>query len=414
MTFLTRCNKWWCFFTTFVFVLVLSGFSHGAYMDRELAEARERAMEKDFEGALDIYEFILDDDPENIEALSGRARVLAWMGRYKSARSAYREVLRLDPGSLESITGIADTYAWDLDYEKAKEILERERVKNPGSREILIRLARYNLRTGNRDEALYYARVILDDDPRDRDALEIRRKAAAIYSYEAFFGYSYLSINNSSDGHNLYGGTRYDSGDSYTVFGRLDFLDRFNETEGKITAGGSYRLSDRLQLSSELGFAPGADIFPTASGLVELATPALASWVVSGSLHYSYFDGADLFGISMAGEYYPYGYLSILSRFTLSKIEFDRGGSSTDGAFLLKTTLFLGSTDRLYAYFVYGNEAHRPNTIDRVGDIDAKILGFGGTVFFTHNWGVSPTFEYLDKNEDTRYMQVGLEILHRW
>lgn len=414
MKFPGLCKK--CAFLLFIFgfTLALCGSSHGAYMDRELQEAREKSMIKDFEGALDIYDYILDDDPENIEALKGRARALAWMGRYESARSTYREVLRLDPENLESKTGVADTYAWELQYEKAKSLMERERLKNPGNKEVLIRLARYNLRTGNRDEALYYSQKILDESPRDRDALEIKRKASALYKYESFFGYSYLDINNSSDGHNLYGGLRYSPGKAYALFGRLDFLDRFNETEGKITAGGSYRLSEKLQLSSELGIAPDAEVFPIASGFVELASPALSAWVVSGSLNYSHFRTADLFGLSIAGEYYPYGYISILSRVTLSRIEFDRGGSSTDPAFLLKTTWFIGSVNKIFAYFAYENEAYKPNTIDLVGDIDAKILGFGGTIFFMHDWGVSPSFAYIDKSGDTRYMQVGLEILHRW
>lgn len=409
-----RCKRGVFLLTIIAFIQALCVSGHGAYMERELKEAREKAMIKDFEGALDIYDFILDDDPENIEALSGRARVLAWMGKYGNARSTYREVLRLDPENVESKTGIADTYAWEQNYERAKGLMEKERVRKPGNREILIRLARYNLKTGNRDEALYYSQKILDDAPRDRDAMEIKRKVTAIYSYETFFGYSYLDINNSADGHNFFGGLRYKPDKTYSLFGRMDFLDRFGESEGKITAGGAYRLSEKLQLSSELGVAPGAEIFPVVSGLIELASPALASWVISGSMNYSHFRSADLFGFSIAGEYYPYGYISILTRFTLSKIEFDRGGNSTVGAFLLKTTWFIRNANNLFAYFAYGNEAYKPNTIDRVGDIEANILGFGATIFFTHDWGFSPSLEYLDRKGDTRYIQGGLELFHRW
>lgn len=394
---------------------VISGtICNGAYLDRELEDARQRALIKDFEGALEIYDYVLDEDPENIEALNGRAKVLAWMGRYDASRSSYREVLRLDPENMESITGISDTYAWEQDYEKAIRLMESKRAEHPQNKEILIRLARYHQKTGNRDEAHYYSQKILDTYPRDSEALEIRESISASYRNEAFLGYSYLNINNSSDGHNLYGGLRFNPGTFYTLFGRLDFLDRFNETEGKITGGGSYRLEEKLQLSGELGFAPDAEIFPVASGLVELASPALASWVFSGSLNYSHYRLAELFGFSISGDYYPYGHISILTRFTLSRIEFDGGEKSTDGAFLLKTKWFLGRSNNLYAYFIYGNEAFKPNTIDRVGDRNAKILGFGSTIFFTQDWGISPSFEYLDRNENTRYMQIGMEILRRW
>lgn len=391
-----------------------AGPAAAVFMEKDLRDAEERMMIKDFQGALNIYNYVLEEDPENVEALNGRGRALSWMGRYEAARSAYREALLFQPGNLDAITGTADTYAWESDYGEAIRMMEREHGRRPGDKEVLIRLARYNLKMGRRDEALYYAQKILDVSPRDRDAREIRDTIYTRYRFEAFGGYSYLNINNSSDGHNGYGGLRFNPGADYTLFGRLDFLDRFDETEGKFTGGGTYRIGEKLQMSGEVGFAPGAEIFPEAAGMVELASPALTSWVMSGNLNYAHYHTAKLYGFSIAGEYYPYGYISILTRLTLSRIEFDGGGESTDGALLLKTTWFIGTFNNIFAYFAYGNEAFKPNTIDRVGDIHAKILGFGATVFFSRDWGLTPSFEYLDRDENTRYIQVGMGILRRW
>ena len=388
--------------------------SHASSVEIRLREAKIKALKKDFAGAIEAYDGILKSDAHNIDALNGKARVLSWMGNYDAAQAIYNEALRRKPENLDSITGIADTYAWQKDYDKAILLLEKSLEVNPGERELLIRLARYHLWVGNKYSTLSYVEKILRENSEDREAKKLKRQSKSIHTFEYYIGYYYLHINNNVDGQNIYSGLRYKPNKGYTLYGQLDYLDRFNENEVRFAGGGSFGLIKKLQLSAELGLAPEAEIFPLVSGWIELASPLTSTFVMYGSINLSHYRTADLYGISIAGEYYPYGQLALLSRFTLSETKFESGGSSANGGLFLRTTWFFNDTDDIFIYFSYGSEAFKIETIDRIDDTAAKIFGAGGTFFVTPSVGISPNFESQVREGGTRYSQAGLELRYKW
>lgn len=384
--------------------------SYASVVESRLKEAAEKAQAKDFEGALKIYDSILEDNHDNIDALNGKARVLSWMGKYMDARDIYNEALLKAPENIEALIGLGDTYAWQKDYDKAIEILDRALKKNPNEKEILIRLARYNLWSQKKRETIEYADKILRSNPLDEDATGIKKEATNIRTLEYYTGYYFLNINNNADGHNVYAGLRYKPGKKYTLYGQFDYLNRFNKTDGRLLGGFSSALTEKLNLSAELGLAPGARIFPIVSGYLELAYPVVSSTVLSAGLNLSHYRDADVYGMSVAGEYYPYGNLSVFLRVSISKTEFDGGKSSVNDAQMLKVTWFINDTDKIFTYLARGNEAFRIDTIDQTGDIKANIFGIGGTHFITPALGISPSFEFQDREKDTIYSQFGMEF----
>jgi YaiO family outer membrane protein len=392
-----------------LFLLVPSTISG----QRDFIEAEKRAQSKDFEGALDIYRSILDDDPSSYRALIGRGKVLSWMGRYGESRRAFRNLLRLYPDDVEALIGIAESYALGLQYGKAIQMMEDLRETRPGDLEVLAHLAKYNLLDGNREGALLYANMVLAKDPDYPEALEVNRRASSFSPVEIFGGYGYLNITNDDDGNNLYGGIRYQPGQSYTLFGRVDFLDRLGEKEGRFKGQGTWKLSEKLQLSIDAVVAPGADVYPEYSGRLKFSSPATLSWVISGSLQVSHFSSANDYRLSIGGEYFPYGYLSIFSGLTLSRTEFEILNDTTDPTIMLKTTWFISDLDRIYLYMSYGNGGNSSETIDMIGNIQAKILGIGGTHFFQSRVGISPSFEFQERGKGKRYYQFALEISYR-
>ncbi len=388
--------------------------SHASSVEIRLREAKIKALKKDFKGAIEAYEGILKSDAHNIDALNGKARAHAWMGNYDTAQAIYNEALRRKPENLDSITGIADTYAWQKDYDKAILLIEKSLEINKDERALLIRLARYHLWVGNKYTSLSYVERILKVNPEDRDAKKIKRQGESIQVFEYYIGYHYLHINNNVDGQNIYSGLRYKPRKGYTLYGQMDYLDRFSKNEVRVAGGGSFALINKLQVSAELGLAPEAEIFPIVSGWVELASPVSSNLVMYGSINLSHYRTADLYGISIASEYYPYGQLALLSRLTLSETKFESGGSSINGGLFLKTTWFFNDSDDIFVYFSYGNEAFKVETVDRIGDAEAKIIGAGGTFFVTPSVGISPNFELQVREGGTRYAQAGFEFQYKW
>ncbi len=407
-------GMWVVFFVVTSVVLVFHSRAFAGDPGKLFQEARERIAVKDFEGALSVYEEILDSYPDDLDALLGKARVLSWMGRYEEARAVYRDALRVDPENVDAELGIADTFAWQWDYDRAISMARKLERRNPRDRNVLIRLARYNLWAGNREEAIYYAERVKRDYPDDQEADDIIRKAGRLYRYRALVGYEFLNITNDVDGHSLYGFLDVVEGKGKRFFGGVEIIDRFDEQEGRISGGGSFKVSDKLEVSVEAGIAPGADVLPQFSGWVELASPALPSWVVYGSFSTQIYSDADVYNFSVAGEYFPYGYLSLFTRVSVSRTEFDLGRSSTDGSILFRTTYYANEDDEFHVYVGYGNEAYKSETIDLVGDIEAKIIGAGGTYYVSPSLGLSPGFEFQDRSGGTRYYTFTLDLLYRW
>ncbi len=400
--------------SVFGFVLVCSLFmetiSYASTIESLLLEAKDKVFLNDFEGAIAIYDSILKEDSYNVSALNGKARVLGWMGKYDAAIGIYKTVLSKEPENIESLVGLADIYAWQREFERAIELLEPLLKKHPRNKEILIRLSRYNLWARKKGETLSYIETILGDTPMDKDALEIKKQALSIHNFKFYTGYYYLDIKNNKEGHNFYTGLSYKPKEKYLYYGQVDYLYRFNEREGRFLGGGTMPITDKLCASAELALAPGAKIFPVVAGWLELGYPALPSLVLYGRMHASHYKDADLYGISAAGEYYPVGYLSLFTRYTLSRTELDGGGNSADGAVLVKLTWFINDKNKVFGYFSYGNEPYRIETIDIIRGIKTKTYGVGGTYFITPTVGMSPSFEYQNRERGVRYLQFGLEL----
>ena len=107
-----------------VSILVTVTLSYASSIELKLKEARIKAIAKDFEAALEIYDSILVNAPKNIDALNGKARVLSWMGEYDGARNVYEESLSRYPENIAALTGLADITAWQGDHSNAIDLLK--------------------------------------------------------------------------------------------------------------------------------------------------------------------------------------------------------------------------------------------------------------------------------------------------
>jgi YaiO family outer membrane protein len=392
-------------------LLLIPLTSLAASVESRLKDARENSYEKNYKEAIIIYDSILKSEPDNIEALNGKARVLSWMGKLNEAESLYSTVLSKYPRNLGAVNGLADIYAWQHDYEKAINLLEVIIKDHPDNRSVLIRLARFNVWAKNKRQSLYYSEKILSNAPDDGEAKEIRSQAKALYTYEYYAGYNHLDINTTVDGNNGYVGLRYKPDkENYSFYGQVDYLDRFNKTDIRILGGGYFQILKQLDIEMAFSVTPSADVYPRFSEFVELVSPKFSPLVLYTTLSFSQYKDANLYGISFAGEYYTFWNLSVLMRYTNSRVDFDNGDDSSDSSYMIKVSRYINDRDKIYVYYAEGDESYRIGTIDSIGDIDAKIYGVGGTYFITPAVGISPSFEFQDREGGTEYQQFGLEV----
>lgn len=71
-----------------------------------IATAYRSLLRGDYHTALNTYESILELDPQNLQALLGRATALHKLRRLEDAESAYERVLGMDPGNQQALTNV--------------------------------------------------------------------------------------------------------------------------------------------------------------------------------------------------------------------------------------------------------------------------------------------------------------------
>jgi tetratricopeptide (TPR) repeat protein len=108
--------------------------------------------------------------PEDLDARSWHARVLAWSNHWSEAESEYRDLLRKTPDDVDLLAGLADLLVWQRRFDEALKLLERGCDLSPDRNDCRLRLARVLRYLGRTREAGTNYRAILARDKNSREA----------------------------------------------------------------------------------------------------------------------------------------------------------------------------------------------------------------------------------------------------
>ena len=75
----------------------------------------------DHSRALELYERVLEQEPDNYQALLRRAKLFSWKRRFKESRVRFHKLLEKDPADVDALLGLARTYAWAGNMLRARE-----------------------------------------------------------------------------------------------------------------------------------------------------------------------------------------------------------------------------------------------------------------------------------------------------
>jgi len=89
------------------------------------AQADKAAQEHRLADMQRIYELILRTEPENVQALTGRAAALAWQGEYSAAQQTYFEAISHEPKNIDALVGLGYAFAWSGQYTQARTAFQR-------------------------------------------------------------------------------------------------------------------------------------------------------------------------------------------------------------------------------------------------------------------------------------------------
>ena len=98
--------------------------------DALLGKADILSLQDKLEESYIAYQNVLNNDPENLVALNSQAKILVWQGYHRKGISRYEDILKRYPKNPDAIEGIAFALHWLGDdvhaVEKIKELFELE------------------------------------------------------------------------------------------------------------------------------------------------------------------------------------------------------------------------------------------------------------------------------------------------
>jgi len=154
-----------------VVALLSSGVLLGSVSAADIDAADAAFVSGRHERALELYDEILVEEPDNAHALFRSARLLSWNDRLDEALARYERILAADPVDRPAAIGHATVLSWDGQLVASVAEFEALLEQEPGDREIMLGLARSQNWHGRHAEARQVYDELLRQDPGDVEAL---------------------------------------------------------------------------------------------------------------------------------------------------------------------------------------------------------------------------------------------------
>ncbi|MEQ1747745.1 MAG: tetratricopeptide repeat protein [Saprospiraceae bacterium] len=136
--------------TSYLFLIFFLCMALGAAgQTSDLKEARRLAVAGQHEASEAVYNRILSQRPNDLEALVGAGYNYSWWKQYNKARFNFETALSINPAYSEALIGQGYNYAWSGNYEMAKALFERLNKLTPDNPEAIKGMGYVHLWRGN-------------------------------------------------------------------------------------------------------------------------------------------------------------------------------------------------------------------------------------------------------------------------
>ena len=137
--------------------------------------AKVLSWKNEFDKALEILNEVIEVSPYHSEALFRKAQILSWKGEYKKAIATYELYLMKEKNDADALMGIGRACFWSGQYDKAIEYLKRALAAGADEVEVRMELGKVYLATDNKKAARDEFKKILEIDPENKDAKRFLR-----------------------------------------------------------------------------------------------------------------------------------------------------------------------------------------------------------------------------------------------
>jgi tetratricopeptide (TPR) repeat protein len=154
---------------------ILTDINNSGMMDENYKSSMEMITADKNEAAVDYINRYIEKYPDSWHGYYIKGQALRKMENFKDAVDIFNKALSLNPDSSDIYNEIGLCHMDLKDFAKSELNFYRALKKNPEDLAILTNLAILNFRRGNKTEAVKYCDIILEYDPNDLYAKDLKK-----------------------------------------------------------------------------------------------------------------------------------------------------------------------------------------------------------------------------------------------
>ncbi|MEF8824625.1 MAG: YaiO family outer membrane beta-barrel protein [Desulfohalobiaceae bacterium] len=274
-------GKFLVFFLLFAFLAASSTLLAAQGYREAMDRAKELRTSGNFNKAKNVYDKILNQHPDNADALVGRGFCLFFLDLNDRALADFQKAVRLAPNYVDAYIGQAKVYKHQGKWRNAEAVLEKCRKVLDGEEKKLRYLAVSAWREG-----FFHLAKRLDREYPPVDSRQLVEKPNTVY-----FTYSYDWVENRDDWRmekSTFVRTVRPDLSWWVSLGRYH---RYGQEDSEMGAGMSYRYFNRLGFSYDLFLSGGSNFLADQRHQPKMSFLALPSTSIGLGADFLEYDG---------------------------------------------------------------------------------------------------------------------------
>ena len=371
---------------------------------RELAQVY--SWKGEYDKSIQHYDKLLSKNPKDYDALLGKAQVLSWKGEYDKAENLYIRIIEVVPGYLDAYLGLTNVYLWNSKYNKALGLLNKLEEENPENQEITKKIFDTYYAKGDLKSARAYYQKLLRLDREYKTSPEVM---ADLCLYTINTGYRYENLDIMDDWKSSYLTISYKPNQKFTTVLSASWLDRFNEADSNFGLGFYADLSSSLNAYFGVTLTPRPHFSPLKRYDVDLVLKARDGTSFLGGLDYLIFDEGPVQVYAGGVEQYLTDKIYFSYQLFHSR---DYDGAASD-SHLVKLNF---SREKNYLYtlgYATGSEAFLVESRQEIMDVETKTFFVILKRWFNPRWGMNINVSYHDRKNSYLKKSIGAGLFFK-
>lgn len=273
-------------------------------IDKLFKRAREISYAGNHNLARSICTKILEVKPNYYDVRTFIGRTYSWQHQYDNARTEFSRVLIEKENDFDALSALIDVEYWTNNLGIASDYLRIALSNYPVSEELLLKKAKLQLRTEEKESAALTLRRILDLNPGNKDALQMLNgmsESRLSNKFQVSYAVDYFEQRDQHTYASMEMGRSFIFG---SVIYRATYAEKFGNKGLQSEADAYIRFVKSNYLYLNLGFSD-SEIFPELRSGVEIFQKLPAGFELSGGYRYLQFKrpGTSIYTASL-GNYY--------------------------------------------------------------------------------------------------------------